>query len=112
MGTLLAVVIVFLILYLVSQSAGYYRRRLSVAGTETGGTDDVRSSALTGAAAGALALVLLFLLYLGITRWEWLGHPTVSIAPAPSVAPLSSPVNQGVGAPSPSTASPAASPSK
>ena len=109
MGTLLAFIVVFLILALVTQSAGYYRRRFSVAGSEEGGSESVGSSAAVGVGAGVVVLVLLFILYLGITRWDWLGHVSPVNAPLPSPASISSPANPGIGASPGST--PSASPS-
>ncbi len=114
-GTLIAIAIVFAILFVVSQSLGYYRGRLSVADTETTSGADVRQSAVLGASAGIIVLLLLALLYVGVTRWDWFGRP----APKPAVtAPIKDsppPVLGGVGTtPSvpPAGASPSASPSK
>jgi len=109
MGTLLAFIVVFLILALVTQSAGYYRQRLSVAGSEVGGSESVAASAAVGVGAGVVVLVLLVVLYLGITRWEWLGQLSPVNAPLPSPAAIASPANPVVGASPGST--PSASPS-
>ena len=110
MGTVLAIIVVFLILALVTQSAGYYRRRLSVADTEVGGSESVAGSAAVGIGAGLVVIALLLLLYFGITRWDWLGHVSPQNAPMPSPASIASPVNPGVGV-SPASTTPSASPS-
>ena len=87
MGSLLALAVVFLIVFLATRSAVRYRRDLAVANAEVGDSTDVRSLA-TGAVAGAVVLVLLAVLYLGLTRWSWVSHPvpyhnrTFSSAPA------------------------------
>lgn len=109
MGTVLAVVLVFLILLLVTRSAGYYRTRFSLADSEVGGSESVAGSAAVGAGAGLIVLALLLLLYFGITRWDWLGHVSPQNAPLPSPASVASPVNPGVGISPGST--PSASPS-
>ena len=109
MGTLLAFIVVFLILALVTQSAGYYRRRFSVVGSEDGGSESVAASAAVGVGAGVVVLLLLLLLYLGTTRWDWLGHVSPVNAPLPSPAAIASPANPVVGASPAST--PSASPS-
>ena len=109
MGTLIAFIVVFLILALVTQSAGYYRRRFSVAGSEVGGSESVAASAAVGVGAGVIVLLLLLFLYLGITRWDWLGHVSPVNAPLPSPAAIASPANPAVGT-SPG-ATPSASPS-
>jgi|SRR5579859_1570792 len=109
MGTLLAFIVVFLILALVTQSAGYYRRRFSVAGSEEGGSESVAASAAIGVGAGFVVLLLLLVLYLGITRWAWLGHLSPVNAPLPSPASIASPANPVIGASPGST--PSASPS-
>lgn len=112
MGTLLAFVVVFLILALVTQSAGYYRRRFSVADSEAGGTESVAASAAVGAGAGLGVLLLLLVLYLGVTQWEWLGHLSPRNAPPPSPASIASPANPVIGASpgSMSSTSPSAKP--
>lgn len=109
MGTLLAVVVVFALLVVITQSLGYYRGRLSVADAEASGGTDVRRSAAIGASAGIAVLFLVALLYLGATQWEWFGRP--GSAPATfSPAPVASPAPAvGIGA-SPA-AGPSASPS-
>jgi len=96
MGTVLAFIVVFLILALVTQSAGYYRRRLSVADSEVGGSESVAASAAVGVGAGLVVLLLLLVLYLGITRWGWLGHLSSTNVPLPSPASIASPANPGV----------------
>lgn len=114
-GTLIAIAIVFAILFVITQSLSYYRSNLSVADAESTGGSDVRQSAAVGAGAGVIVLLLLALLYVGVTQWDWFGRP----APKPVVnAPVKespAPVLGGVGAtPSaaPGGASPSASPSK
>ena len=97
MGTLLAVIVVFLILALVTQSAGYYRRRFSLADSEVGGSESVAASAAVGVGAGVVVLLLLLVLYLGVTRWEWIGHLSPGSAPLASPAPIASPANPGMG---------------
>jgi len=113
MGTLLAVVIAFLVLLLVTQSASYYRRRLSVVDSEVGGSQSVAASAAIGVGSGLVVLAHLLLLYLGITRWAWLGHVSPGSAPAPNPASIASPVNPVVGVSLTSTplASPGTTPS-
>jgi hypothetical protein len=83
MGTVLAVIVGFVILALVTRSAGYYRSRLSVADSEVGGSGGVAASAAVGVGAGVLVLILLLVLYLGITRWEWLGQVLPGTAALP-----------------------------
>jgi hypothetical protein len=107
MGTLLAFIVVFLILALVTQSAVYHRRRFSVAGSEVGGSESVAASAAVGAGAGVTVLLLLLVLYLGITRWEWFGHLSPGSVPLLSSAPIASPANPGIGG-SPASAPPSA----
>jgi hypothetical protein len=109
MGTVLAFIVVFLILALVTQSAGYYRRRFSVADSEVGGSESVAASAAVGVGAGVIVLLLLLVLYLGITRWEWFGHLSPASVALLSPAPIASPANPGIGASPGST--PSASPS-
>ena len=109
MGTVLAFIVVFLILALVTQSAGYYRRRFSVADSEVGGSESVAASAAVGVGAGVVVLLLLLVLYVGITRWEWFGQLSPGSAPLLSPAPIASPANPGVGGSPASTSS--ASPS-
>ena len=101
----MAVAVIFLILFLVAQSAGYYRRRLSVADTEVGGSEELGRSVAVGAGSGILLLLLLALLYLGLTRWEWLGHPSVNTNQTFTPAPVASPANPAaVGASAPPVA--------
>lgn len=113
MGTVLAVAIVFVILFVVTRSVGYYRGSFSVAGTEASTGAPGRSAAV-GAGSGLLVVVLLVLLYTGITRWEWFGQPAprapvvvtpAKESPAPGLGVAASPVPGGA------AASPSASPS-
>lgn len=112
-GTLLAIAIVFVILVVLTRSIGYFRGSYSIVGAEHGGEEDVRQSALLGAGAGLIVLLLVALLYLGVTRWEWFGHPVprTPVLAAPKAQP--SPALGGVGtSPAPgASASPAGSPS-
>ena len=86
--------IVFLVLLLVTQAAGYYRSRWSVADSEVSGGGDVAASATVGVGAGMAVLVLLLVLYLGITQWGWAGQPhPVSPATISTPAPIASPAN-------------------
>lgn len=112
MGTVLAVAIVFVILFVATRSIGYYRGSFSVAGTETSSNGAGRPAAV-GAGAGLLMVALLVLLYTGVTRWEWFGQPApkASVAvtpakesPAPGLGVAASP------APGGAVASPSASP--
>jgi hypothetical protein len=75
MGMFLATVVVFLLFVVVSQSMGYLRSRWRVAGTEGEAGTSVRTSAAVGIASGLAVLILLFLLFLGFTRWQWFGPP-------------------------------------
>ena len=111
-GTFLAVVVVFGILVVATRSLGYYRRgSLSVADSDvTGGADTGRSVAI-GAGSGVLVLLLMAFFYLGVTRWDWLGHPVVSHSAVASPMPVSSP-GSGIGViTSPPTGAATASPS-
>ena len=103
-GTVFAVVVVFAILAVVSRSAGYFRGRMKVVDSEDGGAAEVGRSAALGAGAGVLVLILLGVLYLGVTQWEWLGRPSshgtpavvrpvLVESPAPLVAPSPSPTH-------------------
>lgn len=71
---MLAVAVVFVILLVATNSVRYYRGSFSVEGVETQGEAPGRSPAL-GAAAGVAVLVLLGLLYTGVTQWDWFGRP-------------------------------------
>ncbi len=111
-GTVLAVAIVFVILFVVTRSIGYYRGSFSVVGAETSEGAPGRSAAV-GAGSGLVVLVLLILLYTGVTQWEWFGRPApkstvvvtpVKESPAPGLAAGASP------APGAAPASPSASP--
>ena len=105
-GTLLMVAVIFLILFVVTRVAGYYRGQLSVADAETSGEQSVGTSAAIGAGAGITVLILLLVLYLGITRWDWAGQPIGGVHSVSTPAPLSSPGSQVV-----PSSSPGASPS-
>jgi len=116
-GTILAVLVVFAILVVASRSLGYMRNgRFSVADSDVTEGMDVRRPAAVGAASGLVVLLLMAVLYMGITQRDWLGHPAVSHAPLASPMPISSPASgAGFGAgSSPSagaaTPSPSASP--
>lgn len=109
---LLAAAIVFVILVVLTRSIGYYRGTYSVVGTERGGGEaEVRRSAAVGAGAGLIVLLLIVLLYVGITRWGWFGQPSPHspVLSVPRVQP--SPALGGVGVtPAPGAgASPSAS---
>jgi len=105
-GTVLTAAVIFGILFVVSRAAGYYRRRWSVADSEVTGGDDVAVSAAIGIGSGLVVLVLLLVLYLGVTKWDWAGHPVGGVHTVTTPAPLSSPGSQVVpsasAAPSPS----------
>jgi hypothetical protein len=109
MGSLLAAIVVFLLFVVISQSTGYYRSVLRVAGAEGGTSTDVRMSAAIGMASGFIVFFLLAILYLGIAHWHWFGpppshpasQPLISPAPNHGVAPI------GIN----STASPSPAPS-
>jgi hypothetical protein len=113
-GTLISVLIVFAILVVATRSLGFLRRgRLSVADEDVTVGAEVRRAAAIGAGSGLLVLLLLAVLYVGIARWNWLGHPTVNHSAVASPIPLSSPgsaVGAGVSS-SPPAGSAAASPS-
>ena len=99
-GTVLTAVVVFLILFLVTRAAGYYRGRWSVADSTVSGGDDVAVSAAVGIGSGIAVLLLLLLLYLGITRWDWAGHPLGGVhSGVTTPAPVASPANPAVGGP-------------
>lgn len=102
--------VIFGILFVVTRVAGYYRRTWSVADSEVTGGDDVTASAAIGIGSGVVVLLLLLVLYLGVTRWDWAGHPAGGVHALSTPAPLSSPGSQP--APSASAvASPSAKPS-
>lgn len=116
MGVFMAALVVFLLFVVVNQSVGYYRSRWQIADVEAEGGGDVRQSAGVGIASGLIVLFLLVMLYVGFTRWQWLGPPPTH-PNAPVVPPLA-PGNQGVPligvnvSPAPSSgASPAPTPS-
>ena len=102
------VAVIFLILFVVTRVAGYYRGQLSVADAETSGEQSVGASAAIGVSAGITVLVLLLLLYLGITRWDWAGQPIGGVHTVSTPAPISSPGTQVVPSSSPGGASPSA----
>jgi hypothetical protein len=104
MGTFLATVVVFLLFVVISQSAGYYRSRLRVAGAEGEAGHDGRVSAAVGIGSGLMVLSLLVVLFLGFTRWHWFGSPSPPTTTPSHATPTS---NQGV---APIGVSPTASP--
>ena len=108
-GTLLAVAVVFAILFVSTRAVGYYRGSFRVADAERGATSGVRQSAMLGAGAGVIVLALLTILYLGASQWEWFGRPAPKAAPLVVQKVQPSPVLGGVGS-SPSAGA-AASPS-
>lgn len=110
MGWIVAVVVVFLILLVIAQSASYYRRTWSVADAEVGGQDSIGVSAVVGVGSGVVVLLLLLLLYLGLTRWDWLGHLSTGNAHLATPAAIATPVNPGAAATSTPSASPSAKP--
>ncbi|HKV86692.1 MAG TPA: hypothetical protein VJT78_01695 [Candidatus Dormibacteraeota bacterium] len=97
-GLMISILVIFAILLLVTRAAGVLRgRRLGVAGVETSREGDIQP-ALTGAAMGAVALLLVAFLYIGITQWDWLGRPgSQGGAPVVTAAPVQSPAS-GLGA--------------
>lgn len=97
MGTVITALVVFLILVLVTRAAGYYRRRWSVAGSASSDGDDVVVSAAVGLGSGLVVLLLLIVLYLGLTRWDWVGQPGGGGHPVITPAPIASPANPGAG---------------
>jgi hypothetical protein len=105
-GTVLIAAVVFVILFVVSRAAGYYRRQLSVVDADTGGQEDVATSAAVGIGAGVAVLLLLLVLYMGVTRWDWAGQPIGGVHSVSTPAPIGASPNPVV----PST-SPGASPS-
>ncbi len=92
-GTVLAAAVIFGILFIVTRVAGYYRRRWSVADSTVTGGDDVTVTAAIGVGSGLVVLALLLLLYLGVTRWDWTGHPVGGVHTISTPAPISSPAN-------------------
>lgn len=99
-GTVLIAAVVFVILLVVTRVAGYYRGQMSVADTDTTTEATVGSSAAIGVSAGFTVLVLLLLLYLGISRWDWAGSPIGGVHTVATPAPISSPANPIVSSPS------------
>lgn len=110
-GLLITILVIFAVLLLVTRAAGVVRgQRLGVAGTETTSEGDAQP-ALVGAVMGVVALLLIILLYVGITQWQWLGRPNPShSAPVLTPAPVQASPVVGVGA-SPKTGPGGASPS-
>ena len=102
-GTVVIAAIIFVILFVVTRVAGYYRGQMSVADTATTTEATVGNSAAIGVSAGVTVLVLLFLLYMGITRWDWAGSPIGGVHSVATPAPISSPANPIVSSPSPKT---------
>ena len=101
-GTVLTAIVIFGILFVVTRAAGYYRRRWSVADSEATGGDDVTVPAAIGVGSGLVVLLLLLILYLGVTRWDWAGHPIGGGHAVSTPAPISSPGTQVVPSASPS----------
>ena len=110
-GLVLTAAVIFLILVVVTRAAGYFRGQWSVADTGATGTDDVGASAAIGISSGVTVLILLFLLYLGLSRWDWAGSPVGGTHPVSTPAPVTSPANPVVQSASPGS-SPSAKPSK
>jgi hypothetical protein len=108
MGWIVALIVVFLILFVIAQSASYYRRSWSIADSEVGGQDSVAVSAAVGIGSGVLVLLLLLLLYLGLTRFDWLGNLSPGASRLASPVPIVSPANPANGLPG---STPSASPS-
>ena len=108
MGWIIAVIVVFLILFVIAQSALYYRRTWSIADAEVGGQDSVAVSAAVGVGSGVLVLLLLLLLFFGLTRWDWLGHLSPGDSHVTAPVPIASPANPANNLPG---STPSASPS-
>ena len=108
-GLVFGVVIVFVILFVATRWFAYYRGELSVAGAETR-EKSTAQSAIVGAGSGVIVLLMLVLLFVGVTRWEWFGHPVPKAPPVAAPAKQSPPVvigtnpspSAGAGVPSPS----------
>jgi hypothetical protein len=112
MGMLIAIVVIFAVLILLTRAVGLMRgQRLGVADAET--TSEVSPAAM-GAGMGVVALILIVILYFGITQWQWLGRPNPNSAPATVTAgPVVNPQPVvGAGSPAPGQTAPSASPSK
>ena len=105
-GTVIVAAIIFLILLVVTRAAGYYRRQWSVADAETSGSESVATSAAIGVSSGVTVLILLLVLWLGVTKWDWAGQPIGGVHAVSTPAPISSPANPVV-----PSSSPGASPS-
>ena len=111
MGTVLFIVLV-VVLLLVLLGAGSYsaRRYWSPAGTEVIETEH-RSGAGAGIAAALLALLMLVVLFLGFTQWNWFGSTTRSSnSPGQTVASPAPTDATGGGAAASPSAMPSASP--
>lgn len=113
MGTFLFIVLVVLLLLALLGAGGYsVRRYWSPAGSEVVDTTD-HSGAGAGIAAAILAVLMLVILFLGFSQWNWFGTTTRSSSPGGSQT-ISSPAptsNSGGTAASPApSASPAVSP--
>ena len=107
MGTFLFIVLVVLLLLVLLGAGGYSARRYwSPAGTEVVETTD-HPGAGAGIAAAILAVLMLVILFLGFSQWNWFGTTTRSSSPGGT---------QTIASPAPSSdsgstgASPAASP--
>lgn len=96
-GTLLAVAIVFAVLFISTRAVGYYRGSFSVVDAERRQAAGARQSAMVGAAAGVVVLALVGLLYVGVSQWEWFGRPQPKDAPVVVQKVEPSPVVGGVG---------------
>jgi uncharacterized membrane protein YphA (DoxX/SURF4 family) len=110
LGTVLFIVLV-VVLLLVLLGAGSYsaRRYWSPAGTEVVETEH-RSGAGAGIAAALLALLMLVVLFLGFTQWNWFGSTTRSSSPGQTVASPAPTDATGGGAAASPSAMPSASP--
>lgn len=111
MGTFLFIVLI-VVLLLVLLGAGSYsaRRYWSPAGSEVVETTD-HPGAGAGIVAAILAVLMLVILFLGFSQWNWFGTTTRSSSPGGSQT-ISSPApanNGGAASPAPS-GSPVASP--
>jgi hypothetical protein len=107
LGTFLFIVLVILLLLVLLGAGGYsVRRYWSPAGSEVVETSDT-GGAGAGIAAALIALLMLVVLFLGFTQWNWFASTTRSSSPG-GTQTISSPApNNGGG----TAASPAASPS-
>ena len=103
LGTFLFIVLVILLLLALLGAGGYsVRRYWSPAGSEVVETSDTGYGAGAGIAAALVALLMLVVLFLGFTQWNWFGASTRSSSPG-GTQTISSPApNNGGG----TTASP------